>query len=63
MKAYTEHAAVNKGSVFFFPSIVLVLVLCYSYKKGLNFVLFFLLKITAISSMGSDTHLHSCIYY
>lgn len=43
MKAYTEHAAVNKGSqcfVLFFPLLFWFLVLCYSYKKDLNFVLF-----------------------
>lgn len=68
MKAYTEHAVVNKGSQCFFSSSVLVLVLCYSYKNVCiliycfySFFFFFLLKITAIGSLGSDTHLCSCL--
>lgn len=54
--------SIKVHSVFFF-SRVLVSVSCFSYKKYLHFVcFFFLLKITAVGSLGSDKHLHSYIY-
>lgn len=51
--------------MFFFFSSVLVLVLCYSYKNVYILVYYvsilFFLKITAIGSLDSHTHLHSCL--